>query len=257
MTRAAVLLCSMGAQLLLLASAEGIESLEAVRVARDEGRYLEAAELGETLRTSGGLALAAESLALYGHYLAAEEEKRTLFLRAAQLAHEAIRFDMLNPEAHLQAAHAMGRYAQIIGAAEALREGYATKVREALESALQLNPRMGSAHLSLGAWHTEIIAALGGFLAGLTYGASRKDGISHFERALELEPDEKLVPIEYALGLLRLDGEKNREAARSLLSRALDMPSKHAFDRILHGRATARLAALDREVSERADRPSR
>ena len=257
MTRVVALLCSIGAQLLLLASAVSAQSLEAARAAHGEGRYLEAAEVGETLRTSAGLALAAESLAVYGHYLVGEEEKRALFRRSAQLAQDAIRFDMLNSEAHLQAAHAMGRYAQTIGAVEALREGYATKVREALENALRLNPEMGSAHLSLGTWHTEIVAAVGSFLASLTYGANRKDAISHYERALELEPDEKVVPIEYALGLLRLDETKHREEARALLSRALDMPSKYAFDRILHGRAAARRAELDLEVSETDDRASR
>ena len=257
MTRAALFFCAVISQLFPISgAAEGL-SLEAACTAHTEGRYLEAASLAETLGTSAGCALAAESLALYGHYVAGEEEEQALFQRAMLLAQKAIRLDPLNAEAYLQSAHAMGRYAQTIGAMEALSEGYATKVHEALQNALRLNPAMGSAHLSLGAWHSEIVAALGGLGDSMVYGATRKDAIAHYERALELEPEEILVPVEYALGLLRLDETKNRERARGLLARALHMPSKHALDRILHQRAVEILAALDARTSERDDPPSR
>ena len=102
---------------LLLAGTAAAQSIEAARAAQDEGRFIEAARLGEALGTSDGYALAAESLAIHGYYVAGEPEKEALFERAMGLAEEAIRLDPANPEARLQSAHAMGRYAQTIGAA--------------------------------------------------------------------------------------------------------------------------------------------
>ena len=60
----------------------------------------------------------------------------------------------------------------------------------------------------------------------------------------ELAPDEKVVLVEQALGLLLLDEDDYGERARDLLQRAIDMPAKNAFDRLQDERAVERLAAL-------------
>ena len=173
MIKAALLACSMIAHLLLAGTAFA-QSIEAARIARDEGRFAEASRLAEALNTSDGYALAAESLAIYGYYIAEEPAKEALFNRATGLAEEAIRLDAANPEAHVQSAHAMGRHAQTIG------KGYVEKVREAAENALQLDPEMAAAHLSLAAWHAEAINEAG-FMASVAYGASRKRALAHYE----------------------------------------------------------------------------
>ena len=236
-------------QVLLSAGAAGAQSIEAARAAHAEGRFLEAAELGEALKSSEGYALAAEALAIHGYYIAGSDEKEALFQRAMQLAQQAARSDPANPEAYLQSAHTMGRHGQTIGALKAAGKGYAETVREALENALRLDPDMESAHLSLGAWHAEVINGVGAFIAGAVYGARKKKAIEHYERALELAPDEKVVLVEYALGLLLLDNAKYREQARDLFGRALELPSKDAYDRILHRRTVEKLAALDGQES--------
>ena len=59
---------------------------------------------------------------------------------------------------------------------------------------------MASAHLAMGAWHAELVALVGSFLARITYGAREKDAIAHFEKALKRDPDGKAVYLEYALG---------------------------------------------------------
>ena len=56
---------------------------------------------------------------------------------------------------------------------------------------------------------------------------------------------EKVVPLEYALGLLTMDDDKYRERARGLHVRAIEMPRKDAYDDVLYHRAVERLAALD------------
>ena len=231
---------------LLLAGTAAAQSIEAARSAQDEGRYVEAAELAEVLGTSDGYALAAESLAIHGYYIAGESGREALFTRAMALAEKAVSADPSNPEARFQAAHAMGRYAQTIGPAKAIGSGYVTKIRNSLEEALTLEPEMAAAHLSLATWHAEAIAGAG-IVARLTYGASRKRALSHYEEALRLAPDETVVYVEYANGLLQLNRKKYRKRARDLLERAIETPPKDAFDRLLHERAAAKLAALDGE----------
>ena len=234
---------------LLPAGAAAAQSIDAARTAQAEGRFLEAAELGEALDSSEGYALAAEALAIHSYYIAASDEKEARFQRAMQLAQQAIRSDPDNPEAHVQSAHTMGRHGQTIGALKAASSGYAEKVREALENALALDPDMASAQLSLATWHAEVINGVGAFMAGAMYGARKKEALAHYERALELAPEEKVVLVEYGLGLLLLDEKKYRARARDLLERALAMPSKDAYDRIVHQGAIEKLAALDTRES--------
>ena len=154
---------------LLLASAAGAQNIEAARAAYAEGRFLDAAELGEALETSEGYALAAESLAIHGYYVAAEDDQPELFARAIRAADEAIRLDPDSPQAHFQSAHAIGREAQTVGIMEALNRGYARRTRQAVEEALRLAPEMAEAHLTLATWHTEIVNKVGRLVAGMTY----------------------------------------------------------------------------------------
>lgn len=226
-----------------LAGLAGAQSMEETRKVYSEGRFVEAAELGEALKTSESYGLAAQALAMQGHFFAKGEEKKALFQRAVELAEEAVRLDSANPEAHIQLAHTTGRYGQSLGFLQAMTGGYATKVRESIEEALRLDPDKPAAHLSMATWHAEIVNAAGG-MAGFLYGATAKKARRHYERTLELMPDAKVVCVEYAFGLLLLDEEQNREEARGLLERALKKPSKDAVDRLYHEQAAARLAAL-------------
>ena len=82
-------------------------------------------------------------------------------------------------------------------------------------------------------------------MARVTYGAREEDALASFERALRLAPGAKAVPLQYALGLLILDDDEYREKARGLLKRAIEIPAKDAYERILHKRAVERLKALD------------
>ena len=54
-----------------------------------------------------------------------------------------------------------------------------------------------------------------------------------------------MVFVEYAYGLVLLNENKNRQQVRDLLARAVEMPPKDTFDRILHQLAVERLADLD------------
>ena len=224
----------------------GAQSIGAARTAYAGGQFVEAAELAEAIETSEGYALAARALTIHSHYIAKEDEKEALFERAMQLAQRAIDSDPTNPEAHLQFAYAMGRHAQSIGSVKAAGKGYAKKSRKTLEQALRLDPDMAHAHLALAAWHVEVVRAVGSLMGGMVYGARKKEGLAHYERALEIAPEEKVVLVEYALGLLLLDDDEYREQAQDLLERSLEIPSEVASDRILHRVAIEKLTALGR-----------
>lgn len=220
------------------------------RAAFAEGRYREAADLAETVGNATGYALAAESLAVEGHYLAGDElagdeQRPSLLQRAMHLAERAVRLAPEDPEAHFQLAHAMGRHAQSISPMKALREGYVGRSRAAIETALRLDPDMVHARLSLGSWHADMVARAGRFVARTAYGATRKAAIENYERALELAPDDKIVQAEVARGLLALGRREHRIQARELLSIVVGMPSGDAFEQIIHKEAELRLAALD------------
>ena len=238
----AFLTCLTIAHVLSAPSAAGTESLLAARSAHAEGRFIEAAELAVAVGTSEGFALAAGALAIHSYYIAEDDAKPALLEQAMRLAQEAVRLDTNNPEAHLQSAHAMGRYAQTIGLLKAFSQGYAGRVREAIQNALRLDPHRAAAHLLLAMWHKDMVAS--GFVARVTYGATKRRAIANYERALELAADEKVVLVEYAFGLLRLDRRGNRRRAHELLTRAIEAPSKDAFERILHQKAVEQLAAL-------------
>jgi tetratricopeptide (TPR) repeat protein len=238
-------LATLSAGLLVLATVGAqAQSIDDARAKFDAGEFVAAADVAEAVGTSESFALAAESLAIYGYYVAAEDAKQPVFTRAVDLADKAIAADAENPEAHLQASHAMGRYAQTIGVMEALSEGYADKVRGAIDAALALDPNFWEAHISLAAWHAEITASVG-FMADLLYGATEEDALKHYQIAMDLAPGQLGVGLEYAIGLMRLDKDDYGDQARALLEADIAMPATNAYAELLHQRALEKLAELD------------
>ncbi len=218
--------------LLPVALAAKAQSLGSARAAFADGRFLEAASLGEAQKTSAGFALAAQSLAVYAHFEADGSEWNEVIQRAIQAGENAVRADSLNPEAYCQYAHAVGRYAQGVGTLTAIRKGLAGKVRDAIEAALEVDPDYPGAHLTLGGWHADVAAA--GALARRIYGASRKAAIYHYERALELVPDSKILLYEYGIRLAGLDRESGEQRAREMLEEALSLPMLDKYDEYIH-----------------------
>ncbi|MDP6952644.1 MAG: hypothetical protein QGF53_07765 [Alphaproteobacteria bacterium] len=230
----------------LLAASPVLAQISAEQQAAfDERRFLEAADLGEAAATSASLAMAAESLALHGYYLAAEEEKQPLFVRAVALAERAVAEDETNPQAHFQHSHAMGRYAQTIGVVEALSDGYAELIRDAMNKALALDPEMVPALLSVGTWHAEIVAAAGSLMAGIMYDADEEQSLAAYEKAYALAPEHNGVNLEYAIGLILLDDDDYCAQTRELLTAAITLPADNAYEEIVVDQAKMRLAELD------------
>lgn len=220
------------ASLMLLAADASAQSIDEARSAYADGRFVEAADLAEALGTSEGYALAAQSLAVYAHYEASEEEWEAIIERAQRMGEEAVKADSTNPDAHYQSAHAVGRYAQRVGAWTALRQGLAGKIRDLLEATLAIDPDYVDANLALGGWHADIDAE--GFMARRMYGGKKEEAVRLFERALELAPESKVVLHAYAIRLPRLDEENGKERAREMLEKALGVLPQDAFEDYVH-----------------------
>ncbi len=227
------------------------QTINEAKAAYTQGRFAESARIGESLGTSQGFTLSAKSLSVHAHYIAKEGEKKELLERAVTLARKAVLSDPKNADAHLQLARAIGRRAETVGVFEAA--GEAEKIRESTENALRINPELPAAHLSLGRWHSELVGAMGSFVARTVYGARKKDAIASFERALVLSPNTKDVPLQYALGLLALDSFQYREKARDLLMRSIGLPAKDAYERILHTEAVEALNNLNESEDDDDD----
>ncbi len=223
--------CAALGGLVLLAADAGAQSLEDARSAYADGRFLEAAELAEALGTSDGYALAAQSLSIYAHYFTSGDEWEEMVERAIGMSDEAMGADSTNAEAHYQAAHAVGRYAQGIGAFTALRQGLAGRIRERLDAAIRLDPYLWEARLALGGWHADIAAE--GFIARRMYGGNRPAAVVLFEQALQMAPESRVVLYEYAIRLPDLDEENGEERAREMLDAAARLPVVDAYDGII------------------------
>ena len=231
---------------LALPTVANAQTIDAAETAYANGQFIAAADFAEALGTSAGYTLAAQSLTIHAHYTMTKgSEQEALFQRAISLAQKAIQSDPSNPRAHVLSAYALGRHAQTMGLLEAATKGYVQKIRAATDNALRLNPDMAEAHLSLAMWHAAVVSAAGSSTADLLFGASEEDALAYFDMVSRSSPDVKLVPLEYAIALLNLNGDHNREKARELLARAIALPGKDVHDAIVHQRAVDLLAVLD------------
>lgn len=227
----------------LLAAHAVAQSYDDARAAYGEGRFLDAAEHGEALGTSEGYALAARSLSIYAHYVAADEERKEIIDRAIRAAEEAVRADSANPEALYQAAHAYGRFAQHNGKVTVLRKGTMGRIRDLLEAAIALDPGFAEAILALGGWHADVHDA--GRMARWMYGGNREEAVELFERALEMMPDSRVALYEFAVRLPDLDRDGGDERAGRLLARAVELPLADVYDGFIQELVLAELAARE------------
>ncbi len=148
-----------------------------------------------------------------------------------------------HPNAHYTLALVLGRYSQRISILKALAAGLASRVREHLERTLSLEPRHAEAHVALGLYHAEIIGKLGSLAASLTYGATASAAKEHFRQALALAPSSPIVRMEYAHGLLLLDGTGHLREAQELYAQAAACDPADEMERLDVARAKRGLEA--------------
>jgi tetratricopeptide (TPR) repeat protein len=195
------------------------------------GEFQKATEAG--LKAGGaGITAANKAQAIYATYLEpSEKTKLALFMEVAERAEAQLASDPANANAYYFTAYALGRYSQGISIAKALAQGLGSKVKSALETTIKLAPRHADAHIALGAFHAEVIDKVGALL-GRTQGASKDAGLAMFKSALKLNPNSAIAMVEYANGLVMLEGDKRMQEATKLYEEAAACTPMDAMERL-------------------------
>jgi tetratricopeptide (TPR) repeat protein len=195
------------------------------------GEFQKATEAG--LKAGGaGITVANKAQAIYANYLEkSEKTKLAMFMEVAERAEAQAAEDPKNANAHYFMAYALGRYSQGISVAKALAQGLGGKVKGALETAIKLQPKHADAHIALGAFHAEVIDKVGSLL-GRTQGASKDTGLTMYKQALKLNPTSAIAMVEYANGLVMLEGDKKMKEAEKLYAQAAECEPKDAMERL-------------------------
>ena len=196
------------------------------------GDFAEAVEKGLSVGLLG-YDVANKATNIYATYLEENETaKLALFQAAVERAEELQGATRKLANAYYLHAQALGRYSQGISITKALTQGLAGKVRASLDAALKLEPKHADSHIALGTYHAEIISKVGGMIGGLTYGASKDDGIKHFEAALALNPESAVARIEYANGLVMMFGNSKMKQAVAFYEAAAKSTPADAMERL-------------------------
>jgi tetratricopeptide (TPR) repeat protein len=207
------------------------------------GEFERAAQAG--LAAGGaGVTVANKAACIYANYLESRETARLdLLLQTAQRAEQQAAAEPGNPNAWYWHAYALGRYSQGISVAKALAQGLGGKVKDALERTIRLQPRHVDARIALGAFHAEVIDKVGSLIAGMTYGAKKEAGLKMFQEALRLNPRSPVALIEYANGLVMLEGEACFEESTRLYRQAAEIQPLDAKEWLDVEHARAELTA--------------
>ncbi|MES2686025.1 MAG: hypothetical protein V4706_04330 [Pseudomonadota bacterium] len=196
------------------------------------GEFQKAAEAG--LKAGGaGITVANKATSIYANYLETKEKaKLDLFMEVAERAEAQQAAEPKNANAWYWQAYALGRYGQGISVAKALAQGLGTKVKNALEQAIKLSPKHADAHIALAAFHAEVIDKVGSLIGGMTYGAKKDQGLALFKEALKLNPTSAIAMIEYANGMVMLEGDKKMKEATKLYEQAAASQPLDAMERL-------------------------
>jgi tetratricopeptide (TPR) repeat protein len=180
-----------------------------------------------------GYAVAHKATCIYASFIeTSEKNKLAMFEEVAERCERQKTERPLEPAGFYWYAFGFGRYAQGISIVKALAQGAAPKVRASLERAIVLAPTHAEARTALGVFHTEIVASVGAMIGNLTYGVKREEAIKAFRHALVLEPESAIARIEYARGLLKLEGKKACPEAHALFLEAAAIVPHDAMTRL-------------------------
>jgi tetratricopeptide (TPR) repeat protein len=201
-------------------------------IAFHAGEFQRASDLG--MKAGGaGVTVANKAQAIYANYLEEDEKNKLALLEeVAQRALAQQKKDAKNANAFYWQAYALGRYGQGISIAKALAQGIGSQVKNALDTTLKLAPKHADANIASGSYHAEIIDKVGALLGGVTYGAKKEAGLKHFEAALKLNPDSAIARIEYANGLVMLEGKKALAKAEKLYEEAAACEPNDAMEKL-------------------------
>jgi hypothetical protein len=185
------------------------------------------------LQGAEGVTLANQATAVYANYLEPRESVRlALFLQVAERAAAQVAKYPDDPQALFWEAYALGRYSQGISVARALAQGLGGRIKEALERVVALEPLHADAHIALGSFHAEVIDKVGALVARMTYGVRAETAIAMFERGVTLNSHSASGWMEYARGLMMIEGDAKIVEAGRLYERAAAIVPADARERL-------------------------
>ncbi|UCG97980.1 MAG: hypothetical protein JSW31_02275 [Burkholderiales bacterium] len=201
-------------------------------IAFHAGDFEQAAKAG-LAAGAAGVTAANKATAIYANYLEENEKRKlALFEEVAARAEKQQAAEPGNANAFYWQAYALGRYAQGISIAKALAQGIGGKVKSALETTIRLAPKHADAHIALAAYHAEVIDKVGSMIGGLTYGAKKETALKLYDTALKLMPESAIARIEYANGLVLLEGKKALSRAEKMYAEAAACQPLDAMERL-------------------------
>ena len=196
------------------------------------GDFQQAVEAG-TAAGDAGVNAAVKAQVVYANYLEkGAAAKLALFEEAADWADARRGAAAKDANAHYLYAFALGRYSQGISVAKALAQGFGGKIKDALTTAHKLEPKHAEAWTAFGAYQAEVIAKVGGLVAGMTYGAKKESAQACYQKALKLFPESPIAHIEYANGLMLLFGKSRIDEATKLYEQAAAQKPADAMERL-------------------------
>ena len=195
------------------------------------GEFQKAFDAG--LKAGGaGITVANKAQSIYANYLEkSEKTKLAMFLEVAERAEAQQAAEPKNPNAYYWQAYAIGRYSQGISVVKALAQGLGVKVKNALETTIKLAPQHADAHIVLASFHAEVIDKVGKLL-GRTQGADAATGLKLYKEALRLNPASAIAMVEYANGLVMIEGDKRMKEAEQLYADAAASTPLDAMERL-------------------------
>ena len=196
------------------------------------GNFQQAFDTG--LRVGGdGITVANKASSIYANYLETSEKvKLEMFMDISSRAEAQHKGDPKKVNAWYYQAYALGRYGQGISVAKALAQGLGAKVKAALAQTIHLAPKHADAHIALATFHAEVIDKVGPLIGGMTYGVKKDIGIALFREALKLNPTSAIAMIEYANGMVMLEGDKSMREATQLYEQAAASKPLDATERL-------------------------
>jgi len=180
-----------------------------------------------------GHAVANKATGMYASHLEENQSRQIdCFKTAIARAENAVQAFPEQANAHHFYAFNLGRYSQSISIVKALKQGIGGKIHNALSRALEIEPNHADAHTAMGLYHAEILDKVGKLIGGVTYGASEKQAIKHFETAIRLAPESPIAHIEYGNGLYLLFGDSRIDEVSDLYERATELTPRDAVEKL-------------------------
>jgi tetratricopeptide (TPR) repeat protein len=205
---------------------------------RDAWRAYHAGDFGAAVEAGiaaggAGVNAAVKAQMIYANYLERSEKAKLALLEEATAWADARRGEApKDANAHYLYAYTLGRYSQGISIAKALAQGHGGRIKEALATAIRLEPKHADAHIAYGSYQAEIIDKVGGLVGGMTYGAKKDSALEHYQKALKLNPDSAIARVEYANGLILLFGKARLGDAEKLYREAAACKPADAMERL-------------------------